>query len=336
MIPQADVSEQIQGIDDPRRQMKEITGIHHVTCISGDAQENLDFYTNVLGMRMVKKSVNQDAPDTYHLFFADAEGHPGSDLTFFPWPTMPKLRPGIGLSMEVSLAVPEGTLPWWSERLRAHGIAARAEEMRFGERALMLDDPHGLPIALVETGDSRQFTAWDKSPVAGDKQVRGLHAVRGWEHSLATTGEFLVKVLGFRAVGEENGWHRFAVGAGGSGAHLDIRELPGDPRGSWGVGAIHHVAWRVSDEDAQLAVQARLAAAKRRPTDVIDRFWFKSVYFLEPGGVLFEIATDGPGFTADEELDSLGETLVLPPWLEPMRAEIESGLPSLTYAPAAR
>ena len=315
--------------------MREITGIHHVTCISGDAQENLDFYTGVLGMRMVKKSVNQDAPDTYHLFFADAEGHPGSDLTFFPWPTMPKVRPGVGLSMEVSLAVPAATLPYWSERLRAHGVAARAET-RFGEQALVGDDPHGLHIALVETKDARQFTPWDKSPVPDDHQIRGLHGVRLWEHSLATTSEFLVRVLGFRAAGEEHGWHRYAVGAGGSGAHLDIREIPGERRGSWGVGAIHHVAWRVPDEDAQLAVQARVADAKRRPTDVIDRFWFKSVYFLEPGGVLFEIATDGPGFTADEDLDSLGESLVLPPWLEPQRAEIESGLPTLTYAAASR
>ena len=315
--------------------MKEITGIHHVTCISGDAQENLDFYTSALGMRMVKKSVNQDAPDTYHLFFADAEGHPGSDLTFFPWPTMPKVRPGIGLSMEVSLAVPAGTLPYWSERLRAHGVVARAET-RFAEQALVADDPHGLHIALVETQDSRQFTPWDRSPVSEDNQIRGLHGVRLWEHSLSTTSEFLVRVLGFRAAGEEHGWHRYAVGAGGSGAHLDIREIPGEGRGSWGVGAIHHVAWRVPDEDAQLAVHARVAEAKRRPTDVIDRFWFKSVYFLEPGGVLFEIATDGPGFTADEDLDSLGESLVLPPWLEPQRAEIESGLPTLTYAAASR
>ena len=315
--------------------MNEITGIHHVTCISGDAQENLDFYTTVLGMRLVKKSVNQDAPDTYHLFFADAEGHPGADLTFFPWPSMPKVRPGIGLSMEVSLAIPADSLPYWSGRFREHGISPGAEERRFGERVLPLDDPHGLHIALIETGDEREFTAWDRSPVPADKQILGLHSVRLWEHSLATTRDFLTGVLGFRAGGAEDGWHRFHVGGGGSGAHLDIRELPGEARGSWGVGAIHHVAWRVPDDDAQVAVQARVAQARRRPTDVIDRFWFKSVYFLEPGGVLFEIATDGPGFTADEELESLGETLVLPPWLEPMRAEIEGTLPQLTNAHAS-
>ena len=314
----------------------EITGIHHVTCISGDAQENLDFYTQVLGMRMVKKSVNQDSPDTYHLFFADGEGHPGADLTFFPWPGMPKGKAGHGLSMEVSLAIPAGTLSYWADRLRSHGVAVGTEERRFSERLVTLTDPHGLAVALVETADAREFTPWDRSSVPPDRQVLGLHGVRLWEHSLAVTSGFLTGVLGFRAAGDENGWHRYAVGRGGSGAHLDIRELPEERRGAWGVGSIHHVAWRVPDENAQRSVQARVAEARRRPTEVIDRFWFKSVYFLEPGGVLFEIATDGPGFTADEDLATLGESLVLPPWLEPQRSEIEAALPVLRYKEGAK
>src|SRR5688572_30380255 len=158
--------------------MTEITGIHHVTCIAGDAQENLDFYTGVLGMRMVKKSVNQDAPDTYHLFFADAEGHPGADLTFFPWPKMPPGKPGYGLAMEVSLAIPLGSLAFWSDRLRAHDVDVRPEESRFGERLLPFTDPHGLQVALVETADPREFTPWEKSPVNAEQQILGLHAVR--------------------------------------------------------------------------------------------------------------------------------------------------------------
>ena len=311
--------------------MNEISGLHHVTCISGDAQENLDFYTTVLGMRMVKRSVNQDVPDTYHLFYADGDGHPGTDITFFPWPSMPPIKPGHGLSMEVSLAVPHGTLDWWAKRLTEAGSTPQAIELRHGERALPLVDPHGLHVALVETRDAREFTPWDRSPVPADRQVLGLHAVRLWEHSLEMTARFLVDVLGFRSVGEENGWHRYAVGAGGSGAHLDIREMPDGRRGQWGVGAVHHVAWRVADVEAELAVRDRVNAARRRPTDVIDRFWFKSVYFLEPGGVLFELATDGPGFTTDEDLAHLGESLVLPPWLEPMRGEIEGALPTLRY-----
>jgi glyoxalase family protein len=311
--------------------MTQITGIHHVTCIAGDPQENLEFYTGVLGMRLVKKSVNQDVPDTYHLFYADAEGHPGADLTFFPWPQMPKVQRGVGLAMEVSLAVPEGTLGYWSGRLKEHGVTAGAIETRHGERALSLSDPHGLEIALVETADVREFTPWNRGPVPVDKQILGLHAVRLWERELSHIAAFLTTALGFRSLGEENGWHRFAVAKGGSGAHLDIRLLPEEKRGAWGVGAIHHVAWRVPDEAAELAMQARVAAAKRRPTEVIDRFWFKSVYFLEPGGVLFEIATDGPGFTADEDLETLGEKLALPPWLEPSREEIEESLPPLTH-----
>jgi glyoxalase family protein len=311
--------------------MSTVTGIHHVTCISGDAQENLDFYTDTLGMRMVKKSVNQDAPDTYHLFYADAAGHPGADLTFFPWPGMPPGNPGHGLAMEVSLAVPTGTLTWWSERLQKSGTEPQGMATRFGERVLLFTDPHGLEVALIETSDKREFEAWDKSPVSADRQIRGLHAVRLWERDLAATGRFLTETMDFTLAGEEEGWTRFAIGRGGSGAHLDVRQMPDARRGNWGVGSIHHVAWRVPDDNAQLAVRERVAQARRQPTDVIDRFWFKSVYFKEPGGVLFELATDGPGFTADEDLATLGESLVLPPWLEEMRAEIEKSLPRLKY-----
>ena len=313
--------------------MRKVTGIHHVTCISGDAQENLAFYSGTLGMRMVKRSVNQDSPDTYHLFYADGEGHPGADLTFFPWPRMPRGTPGIGLCMEVALAVPVGTLGFWQQRLATSSAQLRPVETRFGERILPFTDPHGLEVALVETPDPRDFAAWDDSPVPADKQVRGLHAVRLWERDVEATGGFLIHTLGFHAAGQENDWHRYAIGAGTSGAHLDIRAIPDTKRGQWGVGSVHHVAWRVPDEKTELEVRERVAQAGRRPTEVIDRFWFKSVYFLEPGGVLFELATDGPGFTADEDMATLGEKLVLPPWLEPSRADIEAGLPRLEYPP---
>lgn len=306
-----------------------ITGLHHVTAIAGAAQENIDFYTGALGMRLVKKSVNQDAPGTYHLFYADAVGHPGTDLTFFPWPEMAPARAGIGLAMEVALAVPHGSLDFWERRLRDAGATTEPIDVRRGGRVLPFRDPHGLPVSLAETRDAREFTPWERSPVPADHQVRGLHAVRLWERDLATTATFLREVLGFAALGEENGWHGFAIAGGGSGRLLEIRETPGGTRGSWGTGGIHHVAFRVADEAVELKVRQRIAAAHRRPTEVIDRFWFKSVYFLEPGGVLFELATDGPGFTADEPVERLGEMLVLPPWLEPHRVEIESALPVL-------
>ena len=311
--------------------MRSVTGIHHVTCISGDAQENLDFYSGALGMRMVKRSVNQDSPDTYHLFYADGEGHPGADLTFFPWPRMPRGTPGVGLCMEVALAVPTGTLGFWEQRLAKSKAVVRPIETRFGERVLPFTDPHGLEVTLVETSDPREFAPWSDSPVEPNRQVRGLHSVRLWERDIETTGDFLAKVLGFHAAGQEKDWHRYAIGSGASGAHLDIKALPDQKRGQWGVGSVHHVAWRVPDDKTELEVRERVAQAGRRPTEVIDRFWFRSVYFLEPGGVLFELATDGPGFTADEDMATLGEKLVLPPWLEPARAEIEAGLPRLNY-----
>jgi glyoxalase family protein len=231
--------------------------------------------------------------------------------------------------VEVALAVPAGTLDWWAERLRGAGVKMGVPEVRFGGRVLPLVDPHGLPLVLAETADAREFTPWEEGPVPPARQIRGLHGVRLLQRDLAPTSRFLTEGLGFASVGEEAGWHRFAVAGGGSGRVLEVQARPADPRGEWGVGTVHHIAWRVADETAERAMQERILAAGRRPTEVIDRFWFKSVYFTEPGGALFEIATDGPGFGVDESPAELGSTLVLPPWLEPQRARIEAALPPL-------
>lgn len=306
-----------------------ITALHHVTCIAGDPQENYDFYTGVLGMRLVKRSVNQDVPGTYHLFYADASGHAGTDLTFFPWPEMAPATPGVGLASEVGLAVPSGSLGYWHERLSASGVAADEPITRFGENVLTFADPHGLRVALVETSDAREFTPWGDSPVPADRQVLGLHSMRLIERDVESTGRFLTTILGFSEAGSEDGWHRFLLPGARSGRIIDIRAEPTQARGKWGTGGVHHLAWRVPDDATELAVRERVEAAHRRPTPVIDRFWFKSVYFLEPGGVLFELATDGPGFGIDEPMATLGEHLVLPPWLEPRRREIEAALPPL-------
>lgn len=318
--------------------MHQVHGIHHVTCIAGDAQENLDFYTGVLGMRLVKRSVNQDAPDSYHLFYADAEGNPGTDLTFFPWPGMPPGRKGAGLTVEVGLAVPEGSLGYWAERLAGAGVALGAPERRFGEEVAVFQDPHGLDLALTETAVPRPFAPWQGSPVPERHQVRGFQAVRLWEWNLEPTARLLTGALGFERVAEEGGWHRFGA-AGGPAGHrgagsgwLEVRELPAERRGAWGVGSVHHVAFQVADEEEQLAVRRQVAEAGAHPTPVIDRFWFRSVYFREPGGVLFELATLGPGFTVDEDPGLLGERLILPPWLEPNRRAIEATLPPLRTA----
>jgi glyoxalase family protein len=349
--------------------MREIKGLHHVTAISGPAQENLDFYAGVLGMRLVKKSVNQDDPGTYHLFYADAEGHPGTDLTFFPWAQMAPSRDGYGLSSEVSLAVPRGSLSFWSGRLERYGARMSAMEVRFGQDVLPVIDPHGLHIALAESEDSpgRVFTPWDGSPIPVEHQIRGLESARMVERNLVVTTSFLSSAMGFQHIGTEGEWHRYGLmahsegrapasavsanrtdssrGEDGlrrgesarpghakaypSGQYVDIRETPTTRRGAWGTGSVHHIAWRVEDEAHQLEVRGRVTGEGARPTPVIDRFWFKSVYFTEPGGVLFELATDGPGLAVDEDRAHLGETLVLPPWLEPNRAAIENKLPKL-------
>lgn len=314
--------------------MSALRGLHHVTCIAGDPQENLNFYAGVLGMRLVKRSVNQDDPGTYHLFYADAEGNPGTDLTFFPWPHMGPGRPGPGLTVEVALAVPTGSLAWWADRLMGSGERPGEPETRFGEPALPFTDPHGLPLSLVETENPRDSAPWSESPVPNDRQIRGLHAVRLLESDGEATIRFLVRTLGFEESGVEGQWRRFGVAGGGSGAWIDIREVQDGRRGAWGMGSVHHVAWRVPGDETQLDVRRRVELGGLRPTPVIDRFWFRSVYFREPGGALFEVATDGPGFTVDEEMGSLGEKLVLPPWLEPERPEIERLLPSLQPPPA--
>jgi len=318
-----------------------IAGLHHVTAISGPAQENLDFYAGVLGMRLVKKSVNQDDPGTYHLFYADAAGHPGSDLTFFPWEHMAPSRRGHGLATEVALTVPAGSLDWWAKRLERYRVEADWAGERFGDRTLVLRDPHRMPVALVESHGAagRDFEAWEGSPVAGEHQIRGLEGARAWESELEPTTAFLARALGFRRIGEESGWQRWAAGEEGgdlSGAWLDLRAMPEERRGAWGVGAIHHLAWRVEDLEHQAEVRTRVTREQGRPTPVIDRFWFQSVYFKEPGGVLFELATDGPGFAVDEAPEHLGESLVLPPWLEPERTAIEGALPALGPAVAER
>jgi len=228
-----------------------------------------------------------------------------------------------------------GSLEYWGERLSRYGVKVGSIETRFGDRVLPLVDPHGLQVALVEAADTttRGFEPWSHSPVPVAHQVRGLHGARAWERDRAATAWFLTTILGFTEQGTEGDWTRYVLGEGGPGRVLDIRETPDERRGAWGTGSIHHLAWRVDDDAHELAVRSAIEAAGLRPTPVIDRFWFKSVYFKEPGGVLFELATDGPGFAVDEDPAHLGETLVLPPWLESRREAIERAVPTLTYPP---
>jgi glyoxalase family protein len=321
----------------PESTRSSVHGIHHVTAIAGDPQENLDFYVGVMGLRLVKKSVNQDATNTYHFFYADAVGTPGTDLTFFPWPDMSPGQAGVGLAMEVSFSVTSGSLGYWKERLAKLGVEIDGTEKRFGEDAITFRDPHGLRLAIVETASPREVVLWSDSAVPEERQLRGMHSVRLWERSAGATAALLTECLGFAPAGEEEGWVRYGVDGGGAGKVVDVKAMPGERRGMWGAGSIHHVAWRTKDVDEEMRIRAGVEASGLRPTPLIDRFWFQSVYFKEPGGVLFELATDGPGFERDESLERLGEKLILPPWLEPQRAFIEASLPPVvTPRPAAR
>jgi glyoxalase family protein len=243
---------------------------------------------------------------------------------------------GHGLAVEVGLEVPAGSLEYWAARLEKYGTRIHERETRFGDIVLPATDPHGLQIALIESARSmrRAFTPWDESAVPPERQVRGLYSAQIWELEEALSATFLTAVLGFERIGSENGWTRY--GFSDAPGVVDVRETKDARRGAWGVGSVHHLAWSVTDESHQLVVREQVEAAGGHATEVIDRFWFKSVYFKEPGGVLFEIATEGPGFAADEDPAHLGESLVLPPWLESHRPAIERSLPALTSIPGVR
>jgi glyoxalase family protein len=307
----------------------EIPGIHHVTAIASDPQRNLDFYTAVLGLRLVKLTVNFDDPATYHLYYGDELGHPGTILTFFPWPGARRARPGNGQVAVVSFAVPEGSLGYWQGRLQQQGVAVGELSRRFEEEALVFLDPDGLQLELVAHPAAQVRAAWAGGPVPPDYALRGFYSVTLWEESLDRTAELLTETLGFRSVQAAGSRYRFTANSDGLGKLVDIIHRPHGESGSGGAGSVHHVAWRTANDEEQLGWQQVIAGLKLYVTPVMDRQYFHSIYFREPGGVLFEIATDPPGFTWDEAPEELGSHLKLPPWLEPQRTQIESLLPAL-------
>jgi glyoxalase family protein len=313
-------------------------GIHHVTAIAGDPQRNLDFYAGTLGLRLVKRTVNFDDPQTYHFYFGDHAGAPGSILTFFPWPGARRGRTGVGQVAATSFAVPEASLGWWLARFVGHGVDHDAPTRRFGLGVVAFRDPDGLPLELVADPRAGERGAWSGGDVPAEHAVHGIHSVTLGLARTDATERVLTDALGFRRVGEEDGLVRFAAGDGGPGTLVDLRTVSAADRGLGGAGTVHHVAWRAADDAAELEIRRQVEALGLQPTPVIDRSYFHSVYFREPGGVLFEIATDPPGFADDEPVESLGEALKLPPQYEPHRAQIEAVLPNiqLPYGLAAR
>jgi glyoxalase family protein len=312
-------------------------GIHHVTAIAGDPQRNLDFYTSALGLRLVKLTVNYDDPGTYHFYFGDELGRPGSILTFFPWPAGRPGRQGTGQVGTVSLAILPGSLGYWLSRLLGQGITYVGPTKRFDESLIELRDPDGLLLELVATPRVGSTEPWADGPVPPEHAIRGLHGATIWEDGDQGTAELLTARLGFRATGEEENRLRLESAGEGAGTVIDLRRTPGFWGGAGGVGTVHHVAFRALSDERQVALKAELDQQGLRTTPVIDRQYFRSVYFREPGGVLFEIATDRPGFALDEPPGELGSQLMLPPMYRPMRERIEASLPALRLpASAAR
>ena len=306
-------------------------GIHHVTAISGDPQETVDFYAGVLGLRLVKKTVNFDDPSTYHLYLGDETGSPGTILTFFPFAVGHRGRVGRGQTSATAFAIPEGSKEYWVDRLDDLGVDADEPVERFGETVLPLRDGDGQPIELVEADSP--IEPWADGPVPAEHAIRGFHGVTLLSARPGTTAGVLER-LGYELVGEEDDRIRFRA-AGDRAATVDVHD-PGDAIGGrQGAGTVHHVAFRAPDDDAQLAWRDRLIEAGLHVTGQKDRQYFRSIYFREPGGVLFEIATDGPGFRVDAAVDELGTALRLPPWLEDQREAIEAGLPPIDLADPA-
>lgn len=308
---------------------KEIPGIHHVTAIASDPQRNLDFYTTVLGLRLVKLTVNFDDPGTYHFYFGDEVGRPGTILTFFPWPVARRGRRGNGQVAVTSFSIPEGTPGYWGERLKEHGVSVGELNRRFDEEVLTFLDPDGMQLELVTHPGATAHAPWGGGPIPPEYAIRGFHSVALWARDHERTAELLRDTFGFRLLNEAGPRFRFQAASQGPGGLVDVIHRPNGEPGWGGAGTVHHVAWRTPDDAEQLAWQREISGLGLRVTPVMDRQYFHSIYFREPGGVLFEIATDPPGFTLDEPRARMGHALKLPPWLEPQRAEIEGMLPDL-------
>jgi glyoxalase family protein len=303
-----------------------ITGLHHLTAIAGEPQRNVDFYTGVLGLRLVKKTVNFDDPSAYHLYYGDATGAPGTIVTFFYWPGHEaRGRLGSGQNTAIVFSAPAGSLDYWAGRLAARGVVAERRS-RFGEDVLAFADPDGIPLELVAVAEDAR-PGWNGADVPAAHALRGLHTAELTVRAAGPTERLVTELMGYRLVRREGPRARFEAGPGGSGSYLDVIGDASARPGVGGAGTIHHIAWNVPDDAAELAMQERLQAAGRLVSDVRDRDYFRSIYYREPGGILFEIATATPGFTVDEPAETLGAELRVPKQFAAHRAEIERRLP---------
>ncbi len=309
--------------------MKNIKGIHHITAIAGNPQKNVDFYIGILGLKFIKKTVNFDDPHTYHLYYGDEKGNPGTILTFFPWTENGfRGKRGIGQIGTISFSIINSSLNFWIERLTKYNVEFAGPVKRFNEEVLIFEDYDGFEIELVANSEEKR-AGYKSYDIPTENSVRGFWGASLWYQNIKPTEELLTSHLEFKIINSSVERTRFSVGDGGPGTYLDLLQLPDQQRGIMGVGAVHHIAFRTNSESTQLEVRENLVKNNVNVTPVIDRNYFKSIYFHEPGNVLFEVATDPPGFFVDEKNGTLDYKLKLPPWLEVERKEIESVLPQI-------
>lgn len=309
--------------------MNKLLGLHHITAIAGDAQRNYDFYTKTLGLRLVKKTVNFDDPQTYHFYFGDEEGTPGTILTFFPWANVRQGSNGAGMATEIGYSVPKGSLDFWKARFEKQNVKHDSISERFGEKHLAFQDPDGLKLTLIEAKHEDDRKGFETDQIKADVALKGFHTVTLTLNSIKATAAILTDVFGYKLLEQEGNLYRYRTDAVETAAIVDLLEMPQAQRGLNAAGTNHHIAFRVKDEATLMAFREKIVARGLNITGKINRDYFFSLYFREPGGVLFEIATDNPGFATDETVENLGSSLQLPEQHEHMRDQIEKGLPKL-------
>ena len=306
-----------------------ILGLHHITAIASNAKANVDFYTKVLGLRLLKKTVNFDDPGTYHLYYGDEKGSAGTILTFFPYEGARRGNAGTGMATQIGYSVPEGSFDFWLKRFDQFNVVHNKPSEKFGEKYLPFLDPDGLKLELTIPKNPDNRTPWTTGEINSEVATRGFHNVTLTLNKIEGTAAVLTQIFGYKLLEQSGNRYRYITDAVNQAAIVDLVELPSEQRGLGGAGTNHHVAFRVKDEETLMQFRSKVESAGLHITEKIDRNYFYSLYFREPGGVLFEIATDNPGFGIDEPFDKLGSTLLLPPQYESRRAEIEAVLPSL-------
>ncbi|MBK8905151.1 MAG: ring-cleaving dioxygenase [Anaerolineaceae bacterium] len=313
--------------------MKPVQGLHHITAVASNPQTNLDFYHHILGQRLVKKTVNFDDPGTYHLYYGDEVGTPGTIMTYFPWPHMRRGRKGNGETAAMAYTIRPEAMGFWQNWLKKNGISTGEIQTRFGADVLPFTDPDGLTLELVTSDDPATLQHWTGGPIGAKDALQGFHGVTLWLDEVEPTANLLIEQMGYHFTGQEGSRYRYQAGGEDVGLYVDILHRPGQSAAQFGAGSIHHIAFRTVDDSEQLEYFNKLRQAHFHVTPVQDRQYFRSIYFRSPGGVLFEIATDAPGFLYDEPVAELGTHLKLPPWLEKNRPAIKERLPQIELKP---